>query len=418
VDNMHKRGARGRRVTVVAVAAAAVAAAAPSAFASATTPVTQISVPNATPFDQGSEYLAMSHDRSRAYVIGTSAVSVLSTKTNSVVGTIALPAGGYPTEIAVNKAGTVGYVTDSGLNAVQVVDLTTNTVTASIPVYAAGGIAVSSDGTKVLVSGNGWATFISTATNAVIATVNVAASGSFGDIVVSGARAYVPFYSSDASVPGFTDVISTATGAVIGQIQDSGQVAVSPDGKTVYVSNVSGSSGATSLDVYSAATYAKTNSVSLPTYDHAIAVTPDGNYVYALSDGGEADIVSTSSLTIVDSTPLPGDSDVNGIGFTGTSLYYADEGNGIVDMMPLLSSIRSVTPNSAPAAGGATVTITGDRFSGATAVTFDGVAATSFKVVNGTTITAVVPAGAVGSAQIAVTTVAGTSAPVAFTFTP
>ncbi len=77
-------------------------------------------------------------------------------------------------------------------------------------------------------------------------------------------------------------------------------------------------------------------------------------------------------------------------------------------------TITSFTP--ASAASGATVTITGTDFTGATAVKFGGTAATSFNVVNATTITAVVGTGTTGS--VTVTTLGGTGTKAGFTFIP
>jgi len=68
--------------------------------------------------------------------------------------------------------------------------------------------------------------------------------------------------------------------------------------------------------------------------------------------------------------------------------------------------VRSFTP--ARAAAGAPVTIRGANFSGATAVTFDGVAAASFTVDSPTEVTAIVPATA-GIGSIGVTTTKGRS---------
>ncbi|RYU74634.1 beta strand repeat-containing protein, partial [Hymenobacter persicinus] len=93
---------------------------------------------------------------------------------------------------------------------------------------------------------------------------------------------------------------------------------------------------------------------------------------------------------------------------------------------PTPPTIASFTPTSGPV--GTTVTITGTNFTGATAVTFNGTLATTFSVVNATTISANVPVGAT-TGPIAVTTPDGTatsgtnftvtaSAPTIASFTP
>jgi len=61
------------------------------------------------------------------------------------------------------------------------------------------------------------------------------------------------------------------------------------------------------------------------------------------------------------------------------------------------------------------VTITGTNFTGATAVTFGGVAAADFDVNSATEIEAIMPAGSAGSAAIIVTTPAGATAGFAYT---
>jgi hypothetical protein len=73
-------------------------------------------------------------------------------------------------------------------------------------------------------------------------------------------------------------------------------------------------------------------------------------------------------------------------------------------------AVTSLDVTSGPVAGGTTVTLTGTGFTGASAVTFSGIPAASFRVVNDTTITAVTPPGALGtSLPVLVTTPAGVS---------
>ncbi|MFZ4708058.1 MAG: choice-of-anchor Q domain-containing protein, partial [Bacteroidales bacterium] len=76
------------------------------------------------------------------------------------------------------------------------------------------------------------------------------------------------------------------------------------------------------------------------------------------------------------------------------------------------ATLSDFTPTTA--AAGATVTITGTYFTGATVVSFGGTAAASFSVVNSTTITAVVGSGTSGS--VSVTSPNGTATKTGFIF--
>ena len=78
------------------------------------------------------------------------------------------------------------------------------------------------------------------------------------------------------------------------------------------------------------------------------------------------------------------------------------------------SAIASFSPTSGPA--GTTVTITGNNLTGATNVSFGGVPAASFSVVNSTTISAIVGTGATGN--VSVITPGGTTVLDGFTFIP
>lgn len=65
-------------------------------------------------------------------------------------------------------------------------------------------------------------------------------------------------------------------------------------------------------------------------------------------------------------------------------------------------SITSITPDRGPSAGSTAVTLGGNNFHDSTGVTFDGTPATSFVVVNPTTITCDTPAHAVGFVDVVV----------------
>ncbi|MFM8352659.1 MAG: SUMF1/EgtB/PvdO family nonheme iron enzyme [Actinomycetales bacterium] len=79
--------------------------------------------------------------------------------------------------------------------------------------------------------------------------------------------------------------------------------------------------------------------------------------------------------------------------------------------------ITSVVPNSGPYVGGTSITINGQFLAGATAVTVGGVPCTNVVSVSSTQVTAVTPAGSVGSADVAVACAKGTvTAAGAFTY--
>ncbi|GEM_PF-1150544 len=72
-------------------------------------------------------------------------------------------------------------------------------------------------------------------------------------------------------------------------------------------------------------------------------------------------------------------------------------------------AISSVNPASGSPAGGTSVVLTGSNFTGTTAVTLGGAAATSFTVDSATQITAVTPAHATGAVDVVVTTPGGSA---------
>jgi len=72
-------------------------------------------------------------------------------------------------------------------------------------------------------------------------------------------------------------------------------------------------------------------------------------------------------------------------------------------------SVAAVQPDSGPTSGGTPVTVTGSNLTGATALRFGNVAATSFTVTSGSVITAVSPSQAEGPVHVTVTTPGGTS---------
>jgi hypothetical protein len=84
----------------------------------------------------------------------------------------------------------------------------------------------------------------------------------------------------------------------------------------------------------------------------------------------------------------------------------------IATVVSLVLQVTGVSPNSGPAAGGTTVTITGSGFTPSATVKFGNVAATHVTYISSTKLTAVAPAQSAGTHNVFVTTSAGTTSAV------
>ena len=126
------------------------------------------------------------------------------------------------------------------------------------------------------------------------------------------------------------------------------------------------------------------------------------------ASGGLVTIVGTGAATAsVSYTDVTGQTVTATIGMDGSTLTisaFSIQGGAYDATGPVVST---VAPNSGW--GGTSVTLTGGKFTGATAVKFGSTPAQSFSVGSPSSITAVAPVAAVGPVSISVTSPAGTS---------
>jgi hypothetical protein len=123
--------------------------------------------------------------------------------------------------------------------------------------------------------------------------------------------------------------------------------------------------------------------------------------------------VPATSVTVVSDTEIFATSPAEGAGAVDVTVTTPEgtSATGSADQYTYIGApvVTGVNPGSGPASGGTTVTIAGSGFTGATAVSFGSVAATSVTVVAGTQITATAPAQSAGAVDVTVTTPDGTS---------
>jgi YVTN family beta-propeller protein len=151
-----------------------------------------------------------------AYVAnaGSNSISVINPTTNTVVATV--PVGANPVRTAVTPNGDRAYVTNAGSNSVSVINTTTNAVVATVPVGANPvDIAITPGGAGAYVTNAGAnsVSVINTVTNTVLATVTVGLNPVNVAITPDGASAYVTNAGSNS-----VSVINTATNTVVATV--------------------------------------------------------------------------------------------------------------------------------------------------------------------------------------------------------
>ena len=142
-----------------------------------------------------------------------------------------------------------------------------------------------------------------------------------------------------------------------------------------------------------------------------LALTATGTAVSFTADSTGASSVAlsvdvTGTISVV----------VNGVPISGPCTNPSQQIASAPIALPA-GTLQAVLPNASAPAGGGMVKIAGLFLSNPTAVTFGGVPATSFTSLTPNSVEAVVPPGSVGTAPVQVTTPAGPSNTLPFTYT-
>ncbi len=356
------------------------------------------------------EGIAISPNGQRAYVTDpdTGSVRVLNLVSGRLGPRIAV--GGSPEGIAVTPDGSTIYVANPARGEVEPINASTGAVGHGIPAgLGVGDVAVSPDGSTVYATNAIFGTVvpIATATNGAGSRIVVGGSPTSVTFAPDGATAYVTEPLRGKLVP-----IETATGTVEAATPLTGgpvSVTITPDQAPTASYSVTAAPAGAATTFDGSNSTSPVGSIASFRWDFgdgtsSVTTTPTTTHTYA--EAGSY----TTSLTV---TNTAGTS--TAVVFTGQTVS-RDGGPSAAATHPVqvpvpAPQVSAVTPNGGPVSGGTAVTITGEHFTGATAVAFGANLATPFTVVSDTEITVTSPMGTTGTIDVRVTTPSGESAP-------
>ena len=267
--------------------------------------------------------IAFSPDNQTVYVTNgnLNIVSIINTSTNRVISKVNV--GNNPAGVAVSPDGKMVYVANTYSNNVSVIDTSRNIVKYSLDVKTnPWGVAVSPDGKMVYVANHrsSIVSIIDTEARSVIEDLDLIEESPYG-VAVSpdGTKVYVTHDDSDnLSVI----EINNSTYNVRPVKLDTGRnkdkvklsplgVAVSPDGKTVYVVNhktpIKGISDTPCGSVYviNTTTYNVTARAGVDKNPCGVAITSNGSKIYVTNSGSKTvSVIDTAKNTEIANVPV------------------------------------------------------------------------------------------------------------------
>jgi gliding motility-associated-like protein len=257
------------------------------------------------------------------------------TNSNPLIGLAQSGSGNIPAFTALNPGTTpitaaitatlatpgLAYTTDQIGDIVNAIDLSTNSVIATVPVGTLPfDLAITPDDSKIYVTniGSDNVSVIGTATNTVIATIPVGTAPWNLTIAPDGSRVYVGNYNS-----GSISVINTASNTVMATFpveQWPSGMAVSPDGSLLYLA----SAYYNNVQVINTSSYTLVATIPVGTSPWGITLSPDGSKLYVANQTpGNVSVINTATKTVIATIATGKGSGYLSISPDGSKLYVA-----------------------------------------------------------------------------------------------
>ena len=280
-------------------------------------------------------------DESRLYV-GSSltpdagSVSVVDTATNTEL--TRFPTGSNRImDMTMNADGSrlyTGHITGN----IQVIDTASNTVVASRDtgnsVY---GLALSLDGTRIYASDFS-ANLIRVLSAVDLSQITTIPGGTHPRLIAmtsDGSLAYVAVQGSGTTSQGNVLVINTVSNTVAATIPTglgTGAVAASPDGQSVYATNM----GSNDVSVISTETNTVTATIPVETQPYQVAFTPDGTRAYIANGASSTvSVIDTATRTVVSTIPVGTAPAAVRVTANSQTAYVGNQGSNTVSVIAL-----------------------------------------------------------------------------------
>ncbi|HVU95453.1 MAG TPA: gliding motility-associated C-terminal domain-containing protein [Puia sp.] len=278
-----------------------------------------------------------------AYVANaqSSSISVINVLTNTVTATI--PLSFNPFSVAVSVDGSKLYVTNFWAGTVSVINAATYTVIATISVgMYPWALYVNPNGSYVYVANNNIAsntvTVISTTTNTAVSSITV---GLAQGVITSNANGSLLYVSNTNS--NTVSVINAVTNTVVATIPvGSGPwgLALSPDDSKLYVVN----NGSNSVSVVNTTTNTVISTIPVGSEPWTVSVTPDGSRAY-VSDFLDNTVSVINTATYMDVATIPVDVNPWAVQVTpdGSKLYVTNLYSGTVSVISTTTNLVTST---------------------------------------------------------------------------
>jgi YVTN family beta-propeller protein/VCBS repeat-containing protein len=220
---------------------------------------------------------------------------------------------------------------NNGVNtASQTITVPVDPTFTSLSVYARGPMVISPDGKYLYVPVTNAIAVINTATNTTAPSFTSLPNVTAMAVNPSGSDLYEALNGlagSIANIPVSLGRPKTTFAALNGYVTS---LAISPDGKTLYAADLSGT-----VSVISTTTFQTTRGATVPSGPTAIAVSPDGSRLYITSGGreGTVTVVNTATNAITSTIPVGDAPAAAAVSPDGSRLYVANTNSATVSVI-------------------------------------------------------------------------------------